>query len=149
MEIHRLKLERMGAAAKVHRAAFDERLPWLSGLHTPEEDEAYFRDHVFKACEVWGALESDDLVGMIAFRQDWIDHLYVLPRYQARGFGTALLNVARLSGNQFHLWTFQKNGLARAFYEANGFVAIEQTDGDGNEEREPDVLYRWRAERHD
>jgi putative acetyltransferase len=31
----RLALEDMDAAARVHRAAFDDRLPWLSGLHTP------------------------------------------------------------------------------------------------------------------
>ena len=28
----------MDAAAAVHRAAFDQALPWLAGLHTPEED---------------------------------------------------------------------------------------------------------------
>jgi len=30
--------------AMVHRASFDERLPWLAGLHTPEEDLHYFRE---------------------------------------------------------------------------------------------------------
>jgi putative acetyltransferase len=145
MEIRRLELEQMGAAARVHRKAFDERLPWLSGLHTPKEDEAYFRDHVFAFCTVWGAIEAGNIVGIIAFRNEWIDQLYILSEFQARGFGTALLNVAKSSGDQFHLWTFQKNALARAFYEANGFVAIKRTDGRGNEECEPDVLYRWRA----
>jgi hypothetical protein len=29
------------------------------------------------------------------------------------------------------------------FYERHGFMAIEFTDGSGNEEKEPDVLYRW------
>ena len=41
------------------------------------------------------------------------------------------------------LWTFQRNLRARRFYEANGFVAVRETDGAGNEEKEPDVLYRW------
>jgi putative acetyltransferase len=145
MQVQRLKLEQMGAAAKVHRSAFDERLPWLSGLHTPQQDEDYFRDTVFQSCEVWGVVEAASLVGLVAFRVDWIDQLYILPRYQSRGFGTKLLNVARDSGNQFHLWTFQKNAPARGFYEANGFVAIEQTDGHDNQEQEPDMLYRWRA----
>ena len=40
--------------------------------------------------------------------------------------------------------SFQKNIAARRFYERNGFVVIEETDGAGNEEREPDVLYEWR-----
>ena len=40
------------------------------------------------------------------------------------------------------LWTFQRNAGARRFYERNGFVAMEFTDGASNEEREPDVRYR-------
>lgn len=31
----------------------------------------------------------------------------------------------------------------RLFYKHRGFIAPEQTDGSGNEEREPDILYRW------
>jgi hypothetical protein len=33
---------------------------------------------------------------------------------------------------------------ARRFYERHGFVAVEHTDGAGNEEREPDVRFLWR-----
>ena len=29
------------------------------------------------------------------------------------------------------------------FYARHGFVAVERTDGAGNEEREPDVRYVW------
>jgi len=29
-------------------------------------------------------------------------------------------------------------------YEARGFSSVEETDGSGNEEGEPDVLYHWR-----
>ena len=32
---------------------------------------------------------------------------------------------------------------ARRFYEARGFRAIRFTDGAGNEEKTPDVRYRW------
>ena len=35
----------------------------------------------------------------------------------------------------------QRNAGARRFYERNSFVAVEFTDGNGNEEREPDVRY--------
>ena len=40
-----------------------------------------------------------------------------------------------------NLWTFQRNTGARRFYERNGFIAVELTDGASNEEREPDVRY--------
>ncbi len=148
MEVHksfslrRLILHDMDYAAVVLRTSFDERLPWLTGLHTPEEDRAYFRGHVFSTCEVWGAINGN-IIGIIAFRPGWIDQLYVVPNFQGRGAGTALLRVAQATSTSLLLWTFQKNALARRFYEANGFVAIDQTDGNTNEECEPDVLYLW------
>jgi hypothetical protein len=43
-----------------------------------------------------------------------------------------------------HLWTFQRNAQARRFYEARGFALVEETDGAGNEEKEPDALYLWK-----
>ena len=140
----RLSLAEMDHAALIHRAAFDDRLPWLSGLHTPEEDRAFFRDHVFVNCEVWGAF-GDELVGFIAFREGWVDHLYVLPSRQAQGTGEGLLNIAKAAWPLLNLWTFQRNRAARAFYEKRGFSLVRETDGSGNEEREPDVLYRWQS----
>lgn len=136
----------MEAASRVLRASFDERLPWLAGLHTPAEDRAYFREHLLKSCEIWGAVDSE-LVGIIAFRDGWIDQLYVLTSRQGQGAGSALLGVATTRNSHLQLWTFQRNGPARAFYERHGFVAISETDGSGNEEREPDVLYRWERDR--
>jgi putative acetyltransferase len=145
MELRRLGIEEMAAAAQVHRAAFDDRLPWLSGLHTPEQDKAYFRDHVFASCFVWGVFEVDDLVGILAYRDGWVDQLYVLPGFQSRGFGTTLLDVAKSANDRLRLWTFQKNAAARSFYEAKGFVNVKETDGSDNDEGEPDVLYEWRV----
>ena len=142
MTIRRLELAELDDAAAVHRAAFDDRLPWLAGLHTPEEDRSYFRGRVSTICEVWGAFEDETLVGIVAFREDWIDHLYILPAAQRRGMGTALLDIAKSAFPRLHLWTFQRNIAARNFYEARGFIPVRRTDGD-NEENEPDTLYRW------
>ncbi|WP_244564646.1 GNAT family N-acetyltransferase [Rhizobium sullae] len=132
----------MDRAAIILRTSFDERLPWLAGRHTPAEDRAYFREHVFSECEVWGAV-GDEVVGFIAFRADWIDLLYVLPDLQGMGAGDVLLQVAKGAASSLQLWTFQKNTLARRFYEKRGFVLVNETDGSDNEEREPDALYRW------
>jgi hypothetical protein len=41
------------------------------------------------------------------------------------------------------LWTFQSNVRAHKFYERHGFIAVETTDGSGNEEQAPDVRYVW------
>jgi GNAT superfamily N-acetyltransferase len=141
--LRQLTLDEIHAAAAVHRAAYDLRLPWLAGRHTPEQDRWYFRERVFPACAVWGALEGATIVGIIAFRDDWIDQLYVKPDAQARGCGTALLDAARSAFPRLHLWAFQRNHLACRFYETRGFVPIRLTDGTANEEKQPDVLYRW------
>lgn len=140
----RLERSDMDAVAAVHRASFDDRLPWLAGLHTPEEDRAYFGRVVFDECEVWGTFDDATLVGFIAFRDDWIDQLYVLPAHQGQGVGSALLEVAQMRSSELNLWTFQRNAIARLFYERRGFVEAELTDGSRNEEREPDIRYIWR-----
>jgi hypothetical protein len=44
---------------------------------------------------------------------------------------------------ELQLWTFQVNAGARRFYERHGFVPVELTDGATNQERQPDVRYRW------
>ena len=138
----RLSRDDMDEAARVHRAAFDDRLPWLAGLHTPEEDRPYFQDQVFPWCDVWGAIGAG-LIGFIAFRRGWIEQFYVLPARQGQGVGEALLNIAKDAFPELQLWTFQRNAPARRFYEKRGFTALEKGDGSGNEGREPDILYRW------
>jgi GNAT superfamily N-acetyltransferase len=139
----RLELADMDAAALVLRTSFDQALPWLAGLHTPGEDRWFLRARVFKTCEIWGAFDNAVMIGMIAFREGWIDQLYVLPKAQGRRVGTGLLQVARSSFDRLQLWTFQRNVQARRFYEASGFALIQETDGAGNEEKEPDALYLW------
>ncbi len=141
--MRRLVLSDASATARLHRASFDDRLPWLAGLHTPDEDQAYFANVVFDECEVWGSFNGHDLVGFIAFRENWIDQFYVLPAFQNRGVGGSLLAAAQARFCELHLWTFQRNEPARRFYESRGFSVAEKTDGSRNEEHEPDVRYVW------
>jgi len=141
--LRQLVLADMDAAAQVHRIAFDAAMPWLAGLHTPDEDRWFYRERIFPACRVWGWLADDVLSGIIAFRDGWVEQLYVLPLAQGRGGGTALLDLAKSAGERLELWTFLRNVPARRFYEARGFMLVEQTDGARNEEREPDARYLW------
>lgn len=133
----------MQAAARVHRTSFDHALPWLAGLHTPEEDLWFYRERVLATCAVWGAFDGDVMSGVIAFRDDWIEQLYVLPEAQGRRLGSELLDVAKRVSDRLQLWTFQRNAPARRFYAARGFALVEETDGGRNEEREPDARYLW------
>ncbi|AHY50097.1 GNAT family N-acetyltransferase [Bradyrhizobium japonicum] len=141
--LRQLALTDMGAAAQVHRIAFDRAMPWLLGLHTPAEDRWFYRERVFPTCRVWGRFNDDELTGIIAFQDGWIEQLYVLPAAQGRGIGTELLDVAKAACDRLELWTFQRNTPARRFYEARGFTLVEQTGGARNEEREPDARYVW------
>lgn len=143
-EVRKLEVMECDDVARVLRASFDERLPWLAGLHTPEEDRNFVRGHLFPNTEIWGAFDPA-LIGFIACAPGWIEQLYVLPGHQGKGVGTALLAPARATNAELRLRAFQRNAGARRFYEHHGFVAIEHTDGSANEEREPDVLYLWTA----
>ena len=70
--------------------------------------------------------------------------LYTDPALIGSGAGTLLLEAAKSADVvALELWCFEANVRARRFYEARGFHAIRFTDGSGNEERMPDVRYRW------
>ncbi|MGY8685651.1 GNAT family N-acetyltransferase [Bradyrhizobium sp. UFLA05-153] len=142
--LRQLALADMDAAARVHRVAFDHAMPWLVGLHTPDEDRWFYRERVFATCRLWGRFDDLALSGIIAFRDGWIEQLYVLPDAQGHGVGSELLDVAKSAFEQLQLWTFQRNGRARRFYEFRGFELVEETDGTRNEEKEPDARYVWR-----
>jgi GNAT superfamily N-acetyltransferase len=118
-------------------------MPWLPDLHTPAEDLAFFRDKVLRDAEVTLAGVAGRPVGFMAEAPGWIEHLYVSPDCWRAGIGSRLLREAMDRQSRLDLWTFQRNAMARAFYERHGFKAQEETDGSGNEEGEPDIRYRW------
>lgn len=106
----------------------------------------WFAETVFTRQELWIAEDaSGALVGLMALDGDFVDQLYVDPPRVGCGFGSELLAVARsLRPGGLQLWTFQSNDRARRFYERHSFIAVEWTDGAGNEEQAPDVRYLWR-----
>jgi hypothetical protein len=58
--------------------------------------------------------------------------------------GACLVELAkRERPDGLRLWTFASNLRAQRFYERHGFVEAQCTDGRGNEERAPDILYVW------
>lgn len=132
-----------GEVARLHRSVRAACLPYLPELHTSDEDLWFFRERVFPACTVWVG-ETVGISGFCAFREGWVDHLYVAPAVHRRGLGSALLGKAMAQQSLLRLWVFQRNTPAIRFYTARGFRLLDQTDGSRNEEREPDALYQWR-----
>ena len=137
-------IEDAAQIAHVLRQSICEALPFLPKLHTPDEDFEFVRERLIPSNQVYVARMSDGtIVGYIAFDDNWINHLYLLMRCTRAGIGTQLLNIAKSQRSHLKLWCFQKNESARRFYEKHGFIISKETDGSGNEEKEPDVLYEW------
>ena len=94
--------------------------------------------------ETWVARLDGHVVGFLTLIGDDLDQLYLRPGHYRRGIGSLLLTKAKeRSAGRLHLFTFQRNERARAFYEAHGFRIVNLSDGSRNEEGEPDVLYEW------
>ena len=84
------------------------------------------------------------VAGFAALDGNELRALYVDPPAQGAGVGSALLTAAvdalRAAGHrEAYLWTFEANGLARAFYERHGWQLVP-----GRQERlAPEVRYRF------
>lgn len=111
-------------------------------VHSLEDMRRWMRAVAFQEYDVWVAEAEGELAGLMALRQpDWLEHLYIDSAFTGQGLGSRFVELAKqeLSGG-VQLWTFQSNDRARCFYERHGFVAVQWTDGD-NEEQAPDVRY--------
>ncbi len=113
-------------------------------LHTPDEDLAFIGATVLPHQRVTVAEAGGAIVGFIATRGEWVEQLYLDPKWSGRGIGTRLLDYATESMAAVMLHCFQANLGARRFYERHGFMAEAFGDGSGNEEGLPDIRYAKR-----
>ena len=119
-------------------------LTFLPMLHTAEENRHFIENVVLKECVVTVAEHDGAIVSFLARRDEEVRLLYTHPDFIGSGAGSRLLEMAQRSGEAaLELWCFQANLRARRFYERHGFKAVRFTDGQDNEERMPDVRYRW------
>jgi GNAT superfamily N-acetyltransferase len=118
-------------------------LSFLPMLHTVEEDRGFIADVVLKQCDVMVAESAGRIASFLARDREEIRVLHTHPDFIGLGAGRLLLDGAKISAAVLELWCFQANAGARRFYERHGFRAIRFTDGQDNEEKTPDVRYRW------
>ena len=121
-------------------------LPFVPAVHSDHDVRQWVRHTLVRCNRVFVWEEAGTVVAVIAISADqtesWINQLYVLPGWNRRGIGTKLLMHAHCTLTApIHLYTFQENAGARRFYERNGYKAVEFTDGQGNEEKCPDIHY--------
>jgi GNAT superfamily N-acetyltransferase len=129
------------------RSAF---MPYAPSVHLDDEVREWVADHLVPTGGVSVAEVQGRVVAAMATERSrsasWITQMAVDPALVGRGIGSLLLAQAmsRLA-LPLRVYTFQANVAARRFYERHGFLAIELTDGQFNEERCPDVLYELKA----
>jgi 8-oxo-dGTP pyrophosphatase MutT (NUDIX family)/ribosomal protein S18 acetylase RimI-like enzyme len=133
------------AIAECYLVSFNQALPGIVRPHTDNAVRAWVREVMLPTMTVAIAAHRLGFVtGFCATKPGWITELYVEPAWQARGVGRQLLlHAMEQQPEGLELWAFQQNTRAQRFYERHGFVEVERTDGSGNEERAPDVRYRW------
>ncbi len=134
--------------AAVHLRSRAFALPDLPELHDASDIRRWMGDEVIGHADVHVADLGGIIVGQLALTSErdggWVDHLYIDPAWIGRGLGDKFMAIAKQrQPDGLQLWTFQSNEPAQRFYERHGFIAVERTDGAGNEERAPDVRYRW------
>ena len=124
-------------------AALAQTIPPL--VHSDDDVRDWIADFVIPKLEAWLAESADgEIVGVLVLEDEWIDQLYVDPGFAGMGLGTQLLDFAKRARPQgLRLWTFVSNAGAQRFYERNGFKEVERTDGSRNEERAPDIQYKF------
>jgi GNAT superfamily N-acetyltransferase len=141
--IRRATPDDVEVVAALFRRSF-QTLDFLPVLHTADED----REHLAKVIheqDVWVAEEDSRTVGFIALDGNLGTFFYVDPEFHDRGIGSALFEQVREARpDGFEFWVFQANERARRFYERRGCAPVKFTEGEGNEEKTPDVLYAWK-----
>ncbi len=125
-------------------------MPYAPSAHPDLELRTWVREHLVPNGGVLVAEHEEAVVGVMSTSSavgiHWIDQMMVKPSHVGLGIGSRLLERAlETLPRPIRLYTFQANRGARRFYERRGFVAVEFTDGELNEEHCPDVLYELSA----
>nr|WP_047576696.1 GNAT family N-acetyltransferase [Methylobacterium sp. ZNC0032] len=143
--IERASVRDAGEIAALYLASRAEALPHLRRVHSDDEVRGWIAHVRLATGETWVAREAGRILGFLCLDGEDLDQLYLLPGQFRRGIGSLLLVKAKeRSPERLHLFTFQRNAAARAFYERHGFRLVDLNDGERNEEGEPDALYEWR-----
>ena len=111
--------------------------------HSVAEDQDHVRDHVLRDYRVTVAERNGRIVGFMAELEGWIEHFYMDATQLRTGVGSALMADSKARHQSLKLWCFADNLRARAFYENQGFVAVEFSGGGAGDAGPPDILYQW------
>lgn len=121
---------------------FIDTTDWMPRIHTRAEDLAHAGSMIARGW-VTVAEQGRHVVGFAALNGKEVNALYVAAAVRGQGVGTALLHHLQKAQDTLALWTFQQNEGAQRFYLRHGFVEMDRTEGQTNDEGLPDILYAW------
>jgi len=118
--------------------------PWFPN-HAPESaTEKTMQDRI-DAGTVLVANGASGTEGFVAFKNGYLDCLYLMPGARGKGLGKRLLDRAKCASPEgLMLWVLAQNEAAQRFYAREGFVETARGDGSDNEENLPDVCMEWK-----
>jgi putative acetyltransferase len=109
---------------RMWRAAFEHGVG-VQDPHPIEAQLAYLHQKVVPQNTLRLAWRGSVLAGFIAFNPESVAQLHVRVGFHRQGIGSHLLGLAQAqSTGSLWLFTFQKNLVARRFYEHHGFRAV-------------------------
>lgn len=143
----RLAPARPGDARPLARILGDwaRETPWMPDLRDRDEDRAVLT-RLIRETEVTTLRDWRGPVGFLALADCEVHALYLAPHVRGRGLGKRLLDAAKSRRARLELWAFQANAAARRFYAREGFEPVRFTNGEGNDEKLPDVRMAWTRE---
>jgi len=110
--------------------------------HPIEDQERFLLEKLAPANAIRVAFLDDRMVGFIAANPESISQLYVRNGFGRRGIGSCLVEWAKAqSAGALWLYTFERNLVARAFYERHGFRIVAR--GFEPEWKLEDLRYEW------
>jgi ribosomal protein S18 acetylase RimI-like enzyme len=118
---------------------------WMPRMHSPEDVVKHYQSEVATKRQTIVAVDGARVRGFVTMTPDkFITALYVEQASRGRGIGGLLLEKAKRElSPEVSLYVFQDNVGAQKFYARHGFVEINRTSGD-NDENLPDILMEWR-----
>lgn len=116
--------------------------PWMPKLHSPDEDLGFLH-HLITTQTV--RMSDAPHLGFLARDGSAISQLQIAPAARRQGLARHLVREAQASAPRLSLWTHQANLPAQAFWLSMGFHETTRTDGQGSEEKLPDICFEWIA----
>lgn len=117
---------------------------WLPRVQSHAEVVKHYQNEVMSARRTFVAVGNDAVLGFINLSKDgFVTAHHVAKASRNQGIGGLLLERAkREMSPRMNLYVFEANERALSFYTRHGFVEVNRTTGD-NDEDLPDVLLEW------